>query len=210
MLRQKVYTAHTRRLPLVGHRVSRDLPAGRLPRQLSGSLLGHELTNANSVDPSIVRLTLRAVPGNITLSSGAVTTSYTLGTTNVESWSSWAALFQEFCIVGARLFPIALTSSNFGGFVAASLDEKVSTAGAGDLDKPYLRLTLDSAPSPDDYVVSWKAEDYSDLQWTATGTATTPAYLKFFASPGSTFTSASNSSEVIVTGEFAVDFRGLK
>lgn len=186
------------------------LPLPRLPVPLSGGVLGHKLNHNAAAGGPVYRLNLRAIPGNITLAAGSVGTSYTIGTTNIESWSSWAALFNEFSVVGARLFPMALTSTNFGGFAIAVLDEKVSTASASDLDKPYLRLSLDANPSPDDYVVEWKASDLLDLQWTATGTATTPAWLKFFASPGSTFTSNANTSEIVVTGEFAVDFRGLK
>jgi len=168
---------------------------------------------SEAVGGQIHRMTLKLVPANYAMSTGSLNAVYSLTPSgSIESWSSWAALFQEYCIVGARMFANAVTTGNYGGFIALYEDEKSSAStGASDLDKPYLRMILDASPSPDDYMLEWKTADYLDLQWTSTGTSTTPINFKGYASNASTFSSASNSNTILfLGGEVAIDFRGLK
>jgi len=188
-------------------------PKARLPMQLSGGVLGHILRSVPATAGQIHRMSLKLVPANYAMSTGSLAMNYALSASGaIESWSSWAAVFNEYCIVGARLFFNLVSTGNYGGFVAVYIDEKSgSSPGAGDLDKPYLRVIADASPSPDDYCIEWKTADYLDLQWTSTGTSITPVWFKGYASTASTFTSGSNSSSIMFAGgEVAVDFRGLK
>lgn len=158
-------------------------------------------------------MTLKLVPSNYAMFTGSLSANYAVNpSAAIESWSSWTAVFQEYCVVGVRMFANLINTADYGGFVALFLDEKSSSApAAGDLDKPYLRLMIDASPSPDDYQIEWKAQDYVDLGWTATSSSAATVWFKGYASSASTFTSASNSASILfVGGEVAVDFRGLK
>lgn len=189
----------------------RQLPKPRLPLQLQGANLGHHLKASAAAGKQMLRMTLPLVAQNLAVAAGALASVVTLSSSTLLNWSSWSALFQEFAIVGARFRAVVTNQNTPSGFVALFLDEKSAAAPtATDLSKPRVNVAIDASESPSEYTLEWKAEDYADLPWTSTGTTLTPVYLKAFASNAATFTAAATASQLLVNGEVAVDFRGLK
>jgi len=189
---------------------AQSLPRPRLPRSIEGAVRGHALRAGISIGVQVVRLTLPMNPIQGSVAAGAIAQATQIANNSATRWSSFAACFQEWAIVGARFRVSVTNASTPSGFYAALLDEQSTAAPtSADLSKAHLNVSSDASESPSDYVLEWKAGDYADLTWTSTSTNRTAVTLKLFASNGATFTAAATSGQILVQGELAFDFRGL-
>ncbi len=185
-----------------------DFPIPRLPKWLGTP----NLSQANSVYPR-VDLDIPIVISSQAVAAGAIAISSNIDTSNVPSWSTrFGATFKEFAIVGAR-FELRVTSSTNGqGVVLAYIDENSNAAPTSTaLNYPHAEIPLvsnsvDSTGSI--HRVEWVARSYADLTWDAIGTSGIVGYLKLFASNAATGTGATTTANILVSGVFAVCFRG--
>lgn len=186
-------------------------PTPRLPRIL-GNL--NSLSSTNSVYPACLSIDMPITPQNATVTSGAASGVFNIGLSALigsTRFAKWAAVFREYCLVGLRL-ELSLTSTTNGqGFVVWSIDESSNTSpGTEVLSQPHLELPLAPTVNGKNRVfLNWQPKDYEDLEWTNTGTGVNTAYFKCFASTANTFTGATTSANMMITGTVAVCFRGL-
>jgi len=182
-------------------------PKPRLP-----SLLGsaHNLRAGQTIYPR-VDLDLPYVGSQYAVVGGALAQSIPIDKTNVALFATrFGATFGEYAIVGARFEirtqgPVAAQQ----GFYTVTIDEKsAASPTSAVLDQARLDVLISTTESPNVHVINWKPVDYLDLDWTPIGTTYTPAWLKLFASNANTFTGASTTASVVVTGAIAFCFRG--
>lgn len=200
-----------------GARNNRLLPTPRLP-SVSLTGLRSSLSSKAAVYPKLIKLDIPIGPLTLSVAAGALSTVFAIGVT-----ASGAAplgslglnlltLFNEFCICGARFEIRVQNPVNPQGCVWVTMDEKVAAGPTlGNVaDKQRISMLI-GAESPSRYMVSWKAEDYTDLEWQSSAVLPSPvsAYLKFFASNGGTGTGASTACNLLLTGTFAMSFRGF-
>jgi hypothetical protein len=163
------------------------------------------------VYPSRMSFSVPIVPQFVSVASGALASVIDIEPSPIcQNWSAFADLFAEFCTVGATFEIRIVSTTNPAGLVLAYIDEKSSSAptAAVALSTPRLDIMLSSTESPSLHKISWQARDYLDLEWTETGTAEIPAYLKLFAASATTGTAANTTANIIITGSLAVDVRG--
>lgn len=196
------------------------MPLPRLPPQMSGnsntSIPGTVLRARDSVmDPQIYRMNLRTT-GTGVISAGVASTVAAVTFNILSNYTSWAALFQEYCIVGVRAkTSVIIPGTSGSGYMAVFLDEQSAAApGLSDLDKNQLQIPLNvgSAPVPY-YVIEWKLRDIFKAEWTNSATGSTvPAavYVKYYASIAGTGTTTAVTGTYTTIYEVAIDFRGMK
>jgi hypothetical protein len=120
------------------------------------------------------------------------------------------ALFDEVCIVGAKFEVRVVVTANPAGILVGAIDEKDGTGPtfAQLQGKPHIEILLNQNIDKK-YSVSWKAQDYLDLQFQASAVALNPpAWFKLVASNASTGTNAAGTFQMTVTGSLALCFRG--
>lgn len=185
-----------------------DFPMPRLPRWLGTP----NLSAGDAVYPR-VNLDIPIVVSTQAIAAGAIAISSPIDSTNIPNFATrFGSLFKEFAIVGARfeLRVCAVTSPQ--GVLLAYIDENSNAAPTSTAlnyahaECPLVSSSVDSTGSI--HKVEWVAKSYADLTWDSTGTSGNVGYLKLFASSGTTGTNASTTAQVLVTGVFAVCFRG--
>jgi hypothetical protein len=146
------------------------------------------------------------------VAAGATTSVYNLDLSKVDTFSTrFGALFDEYCITGAKLEVRLNNLVVPQGFVCAYIDEKSSSAATLSAAQSSSRLDMVvGVESPSRYDISWVPRDYTDLSYSDIGTTTTPAYLKFFCSNAGTGTNAATTFDIMITGTLAFTFRGYK
>jgi len=184
------------------------VPPPRLPKLIGSAL---SLSAQLAVYPRLVRLDFPIAPVLAPIPAGAVAQSIPLQTALLSADAqTLIGAFGEYCIVGAK-FEIrvnAVTQSS--GFVIVYMDEKIAAAptAANALQSPHIEVLITQTESPSRHMISWKAADFLDLQWTSTSAPGVAAWLKVFASVVNTFTAAGTGAQVIITGSLAYCLRG--
>ncbi len=185
-----------------------DFPIPRLPKWIGTPNIRAGVAIYPRVD-----LDIPISPAPIAVSAGALSGVINIDTSLVRNWSSrFGSLFKEFAIVGARFELRVNTVSNPQGLLLAYIDENSATApGAEALDYPHIEVpfvgtSVDSTGSI--HKMEWVAKSYDDLTWDPTSTAGLVGYVKLYCSTGSTGTSASTTSQMMMTGAISVCFRG--
>jgi len=120
------------------------------------------------------------------------------------------SLFNEYAIVGLLLEFRVNQVINPSGVVNVYVDEK-SNAGptlSESRNTPHIEVAVLTPSTQRVQRLKWTATDLLDLQWTDTSVNEIPLYLKFFASVAGTFTTATTSCQIIVTGSIALALRG--
>jgi hypothetical protein len=189
------------------------IPMPRLPFLIGSAT---NLSADQSVYPKMVRLDFPIIPQFQSIAAGNLSAAIAVDANVLcELATDFYALFQEYCLVGAtfelRINPVAVPS----GLYLAYIDEKSSSGptAAEALSRPHVEGLVLSTESPSKHVLSWKARDYLDLQWSATATAgaspAVPCYLKIFTNTASTGTSATTTGQICITGAISLCFRGF-
>jgi hypothetical protein len=185
-----------------------DLPLPRLPRWLGTP----NLSSGNAVYPR-VNLDVPILISSQAVAAGAIAFVSNIDTTAINNFAGrFGATFKEFAIVGAR-YELRITNvTNPQGMVLAYIDETSNAAPTSTslnyshAELPIVASSVDSTGSM--HRVEWVAKSYTDLDWDAIGTAGTVGYLKLFASNASTGTAAATTASIVVSGCFAICFRG--
>jgi len=125
---------------------------------------------------------------------------------------SLLTIFNEYAIVGVRFKIRQITTATPQGCIWLLIDEKNSGTPtfASCENKAKDELFLTTATDIDKHVIKWRALDYVDLAWSAYNVQTYPLFLKAFASNSGTGTNAATAASILVTGSFAVCFRGYQ
>lgn len=185
-----------------------DFPFPRLPRWIGTP----NLSASNVVYPR-VNLDIPIAVQSASVTAGAMATVLNIDTSAIANWSTrFGALFKEFAIVGAR-FEVRITSATTPqGMILAYVDEGASgapTASALDYAHAEIPITSTSIDSTGSlHRVEWTAHSFADLTWDLSNTSGVVGYLKLYASTGSTGTAAGTTANVLITGSYAVCFRG--
>jgi hypothetical protein len=188
------------------------LPVGRLPVRVAGT---HLLRASKTIYPPMVKLDFPIEPLAFVMVAGVVSASQAIDANALTTLATdFYALFQEYCLVGAR-FEIRVTDVvNPGGIILVYIDEKVATAPtlAQAAARPHVEMLVSNTESPNRYEIDWVASDFLDLQWGSTAAAgaspVIPSYIKFFSSVAGTFTTNTTTCQVIITGSLSFCFRG--
>lgn len=183
------------------------LPVPRLPFLIGSS---QNLSARDAVYPAMVKLDFPIEPQFVSLVAGALASIIPLNFSLIENWANAAALFGEYAIVGFRGELRVSNVVNPAGLVLVYIDEKSSSAptAATATGADHLERMVSNTESPSAAKISWMSTDYVDLQWTATGNSTTPAWLKVYAATGTTGTTATTTGQVALTGAISLCFRG--
>jgi hypothetical protein len=183
------------------------LPVPRLP-----FLIGSDknLSAGKSVYPKMVKLDFPIIPQFLTLATGALAQSIALNLTLINLGTPLASVFAEYAIIGAKLELRVNATATPQGIYLAFIDEKSGGAptAAVALDAPHIEGAISNTESPSAHMISWKAADFLDLDWTSLTVSETPAWLKVFASTSATGTSASTGAQIMITGALALCLRG--
>jgi hypothetical protein len=184
-----------------------EFPQPRIPRLLgSASSLGQ----GGSVYPH-VKLDVPITPQAAVLVAGAAAVAVPLDLTIINLFATrFGGLFREYAIVGANLEVRPNNTINGAGFANVYIDEATGAAPTANeaLDRPRLDVLFTQQFTKGAYMLQWSPRDLLDLDYTATGTTFTPAWLKVFASVAGTLTTATTTGQILITGSLAFDFRG--
>jgi len=186
-----------------------DFPIPRLPRWIGSPNL-----SANASVYPRVNLDVPTLVNSTAVVTGALAVVFNIDTSQIVAFATrFGSLFQEFAIVGARFEIRVCSATNPQGMVLAFIDENSAAAptAAAAQNRPHAEIpltstTVDSTGSL--HVVEWQAHSYADLTWDPTSTAGTVGYLKLFANVANTGTSATTAADILISGAFAVCFRG--
>lgn len=189
-----------------------EMPRPRLPAWIGTP----NLSSAVSVYPRI-NLDVPIATTNESLASGLLATVINIDSTLIPNFATrFGATFKEFAIVGAR-FEIRLTDATSPqGLVLAFIDE-VSNAAPTSASVDYAHAEIPLTGSQVDstgslHRVEWVAKSYADLTWDPIGTSGVVAYLKMWASStagvGYTGTTTTTDATMMVSGAYAICFRG--
>jgi hypothetical protein len=188
---------------------SLSVPIARLPFTLGSD---RRLTSATSVYPTVL-LDVPLIVTRYAVAAGATTTVYSVDISKISNFSTrFGALFDEYCIVGAR-FEVRMNNVvNPQGFLVAYLDEKSNSAptASSSLAAARIDMMVSTNEAPSRYNIDWKPRDYLDLSYADIGLTNTPVWIKFFSSVVDTGTSATTTFDVMLTGTLAFTFRGYK
>ncbi len=185
------------------------MPIGRLPIKIGSD---KDLAPNQSVYPPMVQLDAACSFAGFNITTGACASVKGVDLTWIPNFSTrFGALFDEYCVVGADLELSVNEVTNPQGVLMALFDEKGGAAPTSAVvNAARVDIRLDNNMAMIRHRMQWKARDYLDLQWTDIGTTTTPVYLKLWADPTTTGTSATTGGIVHVTGSIAFCFRGYK
>ncbi len=138
-----------------------------------------------------------------TLTTGAKATSTSLDVTSrVDTFSRWATVFKQYVVLGITVVS-QISGTNGGSAANGQIWQRVeedSSAPSGAMVKAEKAVISLHAPSDDKMnssVIMWRPTSSEDLEWIATGTGFANCYLKTYADPTNTGTSASDSSSQI-------------
>ncbi len=151
-------------------------------------------------------LNLVSAQTSSTLVSGTKATSTSLDpTARIDNWASrWGTAFKQYCVLSVHAVS-SIQATNGGSAANGQIWQRVEEASAapdgGMVRAEKLVLSL-HAPSDDlasSGVITWRPTSSEDLEFISTSTGYAMAYLKTYADPTNTGTSASDSSSQIVT-----------
>jgi hypothetical protein len=152
-------------------------------------------------------------PQSAVIATGALATSIPLlVSTLIGQFSGgFANVFDEYCLVGARIELRMNDVSNPQGLCIVYYDESSSATPTGGTSVafPHLELLVSDTESPSKHVIDWKPMAYNDMNWTSTGSPAATVWLKLFASTSVTYTGATTGGQVMITGALQVAFRGF-
>jgi hypothetical protein len=158
---------------------------------------------------SSMKVELTRLP--IVSAASSVAISYALNLTNIGLFSTrFGSLFEEYRIIKADIYIVAVGGSTNTGVLQMWFDEKDSAV-------PTLAESIRKTPKLDTWNVSnvvkphqmsWTASDPVDLQYTDIGTTSTPVYLKIFGDGSLGLVAASTMA--IITGTVTIQFRGYQ
>ncbi len=167
--------------------------------------------SARRAVPKIYTFDLPILATQLSVVAGALATTVSIVGTLVSRSATWAALFQEFRIIGAR-FRLKVTTpfTTPQGYVYVYLNEKLSAAptGAEAASSPRIEIPCLGVTADKTYAVDWVARDLLDLEFSATSAigGTTPVYLKAFAAN----TNAATAGVITMDGALRIQFRGFQ
>ncbi len=189
-----------------------EMPRPRLPSWIGTPNLRAGLSVYPRVDLDVPIATT-----NASVAAGAIAQVINIDSSLIPNFASrFGATFKEFAIVGAR-FEIRVTdSTNPQGLVLGFIDEvsnaapTTTSADYAHCEIPLVGSVVDSSGSM--HVIEWVAKSYADLTWDGIGTSGVVAYLKLWASStagvGYTGTTNTTAATMMVSGSYAVCFRG--
>jgi hypothetical protein len=184
-----------------------SLPVPRLPNRIGSDL---RIGPSQAVYPPMVKLDAPLIPNVFTVATGTAAGVMPLDITNISAFSTtFAALFREYCIVGARLELRYLNTASPGGLLKAYIDEKSNSAptSASSAKVAGLDIFQVNSESPNKYHIDWKCRDYDDLDWNVTATTFTPSWLKVYTD-ANFLTPVGGAGSVYITGSLALCLRG--
>jgi len=120
--------------------------------------------------------------------------------------------FEECCLVGVD-FDIryqAAAGFEFGMIVVGVDQDDATVPTSSILNSPHLEISAAASTANQIYRVKWIPQDLKDLDWESTSSTTATAWLKFYADPSFTLTTAANVGRLIISGTIAVDYRQFK
>lgn len=185
------------------------LPIGRLPITLGAD---RTLSANRTIYPSMVKLDVPIVALAPLIVTGQSSAVYPLDTNLIRAWATrFGALFDEYAIVGfsgeVRLSNVV----NPAGVLFCLIDEKsASPLGPAAANSARLDIAVNNYDTSNHYRINWVARDYLDLEWQDIANNYIPAWLKFYASPSETGTTASTTASILITGTLALCFRGYR
>jgi hypothetical protein len=185
------------------------LPVGRIPVSIGSN---RNLSAVNAVYPRMVKLDSPIIPQFASMVAGGTTLNLACTVANlVENFASrFGSLFGEYCLVGLR-FEIRVNSVvNPAGIYLAWFNEKGTAApGATEaLNTPHIEGIVSNTESPSSHVISWRATDYLDLDWSDnSATTVTPVSFKLYSNTAATGTTATTTAQFIITGAASMCFR---
>ncbi len=141
-----------------------------------------------------------------TLASGSKATSTSLDpTARLDSWSSkWAAVFKQYVVLSCQVVS-QIQATNGGAaangsiFVRIEEDSAAPTGAMVRAEKGVLNLHAPSDDKQTACIARWEPTSSEDLEFISTSTGYAMSYLKVYADPTNTGTSASDSSSTIVS-----------
>jgi len=185
-----------------------EMPRPRLPKWIGTP----NLAAGVSVYPR-VNLDVPISVSQLQVATGNLAAVINIDSSLIPNFATrFGATFKEFAIVGAR-FELRVTNTTAPqGLVLAFIDEDSNAAPTtSSVNYPHAEVPIVST-SVDDrgslHVVQWMAKSYADLTWDGIGTSGVVAYLKAWASTATTSNGATTAANILVTGSYALCFRG--
>jgi len=137
---------------------------------------------------------------SLTLTTGGIANATSLDpSARIDTWSRWTAVFSQFLVakivVISRLAKVGTTQ----GSIFVRVDEASSTPTSTIVrsERAQLDLALNQVEDEASSTIVWEPRSMEDVTWASTATGFTPAYLKTYADPTNTLTSAADSTTVV-------------
>lgn len=184
-----------------------EFPQPRLPRLLGAA---RSLNDSLSVYPHI-KLDFPLRQQKASIAAGNVAQNVSIDVTALlTNWTHIATVFREYAVVGLKLEIRMANVVNGAGVVAVYLDESSATApsAAEAMRRARLDVLINQQTVPGSYMLSWTPRDLLDLDYTASGTAFVPIYLKVYTDTVNFNAGSTTTGDVIITGAVALDLRG--
>ncbi len=187
------------------------IPKASLPKWVGSAT---DLTVASSVEPRALYIDIPTFPVQYQQVVGTIAATTNVNpATLIYNWATkFAQTFKEYCVVGA-CFELRFinVSAQPQGFVLVALDEESGAAPtfATVQALPHLEVLCSNTENPTKHLIQWIPQDIEDLDWIPTSAPVAPCYIKAFADPATTYTSAAGQGQLFLTGSLRVAFRGL-
>jgi hypothetical protein len=183
-------------------------PKPSLPR-----LLGTNSLAAGSATYPRVYLDLPMTATSLALSSGALSTYVNVAGALIPNFvANWGNVFSMFTILGARLEArVTVCASGQGLVLLGFSDESVGSAvGSALAYLPHIELPIPASlvNQPEVQRLDWLCRTPNDLQFYATSNAEASTSIQAYAATATTFTGASTSATIVITGTLRVCFQG--
>lgn len=181
-------------------------PSRKSKNELLASITRKNVWYSNTVPRNIIdleRVTRMELPSALvssTISAGGIASATTLdASVKISNFSNWAAVFKQYVILGIRIVTtiakLDYTNSPQGQvWVRVDEDNAVGSGALVRAEKGVLDLAAFQDSETNSVITTWEPRSSEDLAWAATGTGYTPCYLKTYADPTNTLTSASDST----------------
>lgn len=129
---------------------------------------------------------------------------------SATNWATRFDSFQEYRIIRVDFYVCCLQMTS--GITLFYLDEKSATAPTtnGAKEIAWQSAPNNSGNDKSQFVITWKAKDLLDLNWTAFGTNVTPVYLKAYTDAGNFATPAAITDLWQIRPVCTVQFRGFQ
>lgn len=156
------------------------------------------------------------VPGfsgifSTTVTTGVISGSLVLGPAAIVDFATrFGKTFDEYRILGADVMIRPLSVST--GVTRFFFDEKSATAPTIDDSQERIGLSLpnNSANVKSAALMTWRARDLLDLEYTPIGTDSTPAYWKLYTDTATWGAPTAVTALWLAVIDFHIEFRGLR